>query len=59
MKISAKKLPKNDGANNQGAGAGRRLNENENNRQTNNCCKWCLFVGKFTKKQNESKSKLN
>uniref|UniRef100_D3TRT5 small monomeric GTPase n=3 Tax=Glossina TaxID=44049 RepID=D3TRT5_GLOMM len=34
----AKKLPKNDGANNQ-AQAGRRLNENENNRQTNNCCK--------------------
>ncbi|XP_075152358.1 RAS oncogene family member Rab5 [Haematobia irritans] len=35
----AKKLPKNDGANNQGAGAGRRLNENENTRQTTNCCK--------------------
>lgn len=45
IKFLAKKLPKNDGANNQGAGAGRRLNENENNRQTNNCCKWCLFVG--------------
>jgi len=34
----AKKLPKNDGSNNQG-GAGRRLNDNDNTRQTNNCCK--------------------
>ncbi|XP_020812357.1 ras-related protein Rab-5B-like [Drosophila serrata] len=33
----AKKLPKNDGANNQGTSI--RPNGNETNRQTNNCCK--------------------
>lgn len=41
--ILAKKLPKNEGAGNQGNGQGRRLNENEQNRQPNssinNCCK--------------------
>ncbi|KAH8367028.1 hypothetical protein KR200_011471 [Drosophila serrata] len=35
--IAAKKLPKNDGANNQGTSI--RPNGNETNRQTNNCCK--------------------
>lgn len=35
--IAAKKLPKNDGANNQGTSI--RPNGNETNRPTNNCCK--------------------
>lgn len=39
--FSAKKLPKNEGTGTQGSGQGRRLAENEQSRQSNNCCKWC------------------
>lgn len=43
MSFLAKKLPKNEGAGSgQGSGqGGRRLDENEQNRQSTNCCKWC------------------
>lgn len=37
----AKKLPKNEGTGTQGSGQGRRLVENEQSRQSTNCCKWC------------------
>lgn len=37
--IAAKKLPKSEGGANQGAAGGRRLENNEQNKPSSNCCK--------------------
>lgn len=45
--FSAKKLPKNEGGANQGQNSGRRLDQNEQSKQSSNCCKWCPYSGEY------------